>query len=63
MKLYVYDADTRVVVAVIEGDSNAACESVAADRFDDDQYLTTYTPAFGAADGLEWSDDAEKISA
>ena len=62
MKLYVYDADSIVVVAVIEGESNAACEAVAEDRFGDEQYLSTYSPAFGAVDGLEWSDDAEVIT-
>lgn len=63
MKLYVYDADSMVVVAVIEGESNAACEAVAEDRFGDEQYQRTYSPAFGAADGVEWSDDAEVIRA
>lgn len=52
MKLYVYEFETRKIVAVIEGETNAECEAVAMSDWDMETYATTYTPAFGANDGL-----------
>ena len=53
MKLYIYDTNTMVTVATITRDSNAECEAVAAENFDlGADYGCTYSPAFGAADGL-----------
>lgn len=53
MTLYVYDADTMAVIAKIEGEDNAACERIASERYDDtERYGWTYSPAFGARDGL-----------
>ena len=49
--LYVYDADTREVAAIITGEQ-AACERTYVERFDVEQYLSTYTPAFGVDGGL-----------
>ena len=61
--LYVYDPDSRKVIAVISGDPRD-CERVAADQYGDtDYYLTTYAPAFGSSDGLIDSGDAEEILA
>jgi ABC-type cobalt transport system substrate-binding protein len=64
MTMYVYDTDTREVVAEITGADNAACEAVVADRFGDtDYFASTYTPAFGAVDGLIQCADVERIAA
>ena len=60
MKLYIYDEETREVVAVIDGDSNEACEGAANERFGD-EYLSTYSPAFGTVDGLIETEDTERI--
>ena len=61
-ELYVYETDTLEVVAIITGPTNDACESVVAERYGDtDYYLATYTPAFGASDGLIERSDAELI--
>jgi hypothetical protein len=64
MTMYVYDTDTLEVVAEITGCDHAACEEVVADRFGDtDYFAATYTPAFGANDGLIQSYDCEMIDA
>lgn len=53
LTLYVYETETRVVVDRITGDTNKACEQIAADRYGDtDVYGWTYSPAFGCVDGL-----------
>lgn len=52
LTLYVYDPDSRVVIAEFSGRSNAECESQAVDYSDTDCYAWTYTPAFDASDGL-----------
>ena len=69
MKGYVYAAvraanvETNVVVAVIEGETNSDIESAYAKKFDQDEYGLTYTPAFGAVDGLVENENAELIQA
>ena len=64
MKLYIYDAADMQHIATITGDTNAACERAAADAYGlSDKYAATYTPAFGAVDGLVENDDAEQINA
>jgi len=64
MKLYIYDTADMQHIATITGDTNAACERAAADACDlNDEYAATYTPAFGAVDGLVENDDAEQIAA
>ena len=53
MTLYVYDAETREVVAEIEGADNQSCERSAAEQWGDtEKYGWTYSPAFGYRDGL-----------
>ena len=60
--LYVYDTDTREVVAEISGATYAACEQVVSERYGDtDYYEATYTPAFGCNDGLIARADCEQI--
>jgi hypothetical protein len=62
LTLYVYDTATREVVAEISGETNAACERVAADQYGDtDRFAATYSPAFGAADGLIATADCDAI--
>lgn len=67
MKGYVYavvraaNIESKVLVAVIEGETNAEIESTYESRFDADAYGLTYTPAFGAADGLIGNEEAELI--
>lgn len=51
MKLYIYDIETRHIVAVVEGETNADCETALAD-WDMDTHGATYSPAYGAVDGL-----------
>lgn len=58
MTLYVYDLDTKRVLARIEGADNAECERKAAEDWSRDETGWTYSPAFGASDGLV-EDDAK----
>lgn len=60
---YVYAALDKTVVAVIEGPDNAAIEAAYSKRFGADEYALTYSPAFGASDGLIVSSDTETINA
>ena len=52
MKLYIYEIETHQVVAIVEGETNAECETDLLD-WDTETYGATYTPAFGTTDGLE----------
>lgn len=53
MKLYIYDTKTMEVVAIARGKNNDECEAKAVVGYaDTDQFLWTYSPAFGASDGL-----------
>ncbi len=57
MTLYVYNPETRKVIAKFDGDDNSKCEAAARqagyDPLDQpERYAWTYTPAFGANDGL-----------
>ena len=64
MTLYIYDTSSREVVAEIVGSDNTSCEAVAAERFGDTDYIAgTYTPAFGASDGLTEIAEPERIEA
>jgi 7-keto-8-aminopelargonate synthetase-like enzyme len=61
--LYVYDADTREVLAKITGEQGA-CERIATERFGDtDIFAATYTPAFGSSGGLIETEYCEEIEA
>lgn len=63
--LYIYSAETNEVVARIHGESNAACEAKMAELNYDgsDDFGATYSPAFGADDGLIDSDTAADYDA
>lgn len=61
--IYVYDTDTREVVAEITGDPEA-CYRVVSERYGDtDYYGATSSPAFGVSDGLIEVADCERITA
>lgn len=59
---YAYDVETRELLAVIKGEQ-AAVERTFARMFDDEQHGLTYSPAFGANDGLIDNGDADTILA
>ena len=61
--LYVYSAETNALAATITGDDNIACEAKAAADFGSDDYGWTYSPAFGATDGIVSNDSAIDIAA
>ena len=64
MKLYIYAARNYNVAAIISGESAAACERKARDLdYDDDAFEFTYSPRFGAIDGLRDNPNAEHIEA
>jgi hypothetical protein len=61
--LYIYLTETNEVVAKINADCNQDCEAVAAHQYGDtDRYGWTYSPAFGANDGLTDNADAVIIN-
>lgn len=62
--LYIYDNETMQLAARIDGESNNACEAVAADQYGDTDYFGwTYSPAFGSSGGLVENEAAVQISA
>ena len=64
MKLYIYTVKDYSVAAVISGASAAACERKARElNYDDDPFESTYSPRFGALDGLRENPKAEQIEA
>ena len=62
-KLYVYSLEDNSHVVTITGEDNASCEAKANELYGINDYGWTYSPAFGAADGLGENDDAEEIAA
>ena len=61
MRAYVYNTDTMIIAAEIKGDDNKSIEAKFSECFDTDEYGLTYTPAFGAADGLITDGDFDVI--
>jgi len=59
MKLYIYNLETKEIVATAEGETNDDCENKALAYSDD--YGMTYSPAFSANDGLIDNGDAETL--
>lgn len=62
MKLYVYEIESRIHIATIHGTTNSECESVFSDRFSEEEYGATYSPAFGANDGLVENSEVYEIN-
>ena len=64
MKLYIYSTADNRHLYTITGDDNAACEAKSEEMgVDGDSLAATYSPAFGASDGLIENDEAEEIEA
>ncbi len=64
MKLYIYSVSDMHHIATVSGDTNSACERAASAAYDlNDEYATTYTPAFGSVDGILENENAEQITA
>ena len=64
MKLYIYDSESNKHLATVTGESNKACEAKAEEMgVDGDSLAATYSPAFGATDGLVKDAEAEEIEA
>lgn len=63
--LYIYSTETNTVVARIHGETNAACEAKAGELnyMGSDGFGATYSPAFGANDGLIDSANATDYNA
>lgn len=57
MAAYIYNVDTRNVHAVITG---SKAEQVANDLADGEEFGVTFTPAFGASDGLIMCEDTNE---
>jgi hypothetical protein len=62
MKAYIYNIETKKVIAEIKGNDNKSIEA----KFDEigyatDEYGLTYSPAFGTVDGLITDGDFEVI--
>ena len=52
MRLYIYDAYTKVIIAISDGKTNKECEDRAQNYIGTGDYGGTYSPAFGSVDGL-----------
>ena len=52
MKLYIYDAETAEVVQTVTGGTQEQQEQYAFDEYGTNYFAWTYSPAFGATDGL-----------
>jgi len=62
MKAYIYNTDTKTVIAEILGDDNKSIEAKFNEiGYNADEYGLTYSPAFGAIDGLVTDGDFEVI--
>ena len=61
MKLYIYNVETMEVAAIAEGSDNQECEDKAFNYLGSDEYAGTYSPAFGAIDGLIENPAAEEL--
>jgi hypothetical protein len=61
--LYIYDLETDEHVATITGASIELCLAVADDRFSQNDYYATCSPAFGSAEACDYNPYAEQIDA
>ena len=62
MDLYIYRLEDNVHVATISGETNDSCEAKAESLYTSNDYGWTYSPSFGAADGLKENPDAEEVT-
>ena len=60
MEYFISDITGRHVATII-ADSEAAIDAVVDERFCTNDFFGSYTPAFGAVDGLIENQDAEVI--
>lgn len=58
--LYIYDEDTMTVIAEINAETETLCESYAEENYS--EYLNTYSPAFGFANGLKRDGNEDVIN-
>ena len=61
MKLYIYSLENNIHCATVNGESNDACERKAEETYGSNDYGWTYSPAFGAADGIKENAEAGEI--
>ena len=63
MEFYAYDTETMEVLAIAHGETNEECEKKMTDAgyLNGDEIGSTYSPAFGAVDGLVMTDYYEEI--
>lgn len=61
MKLYVYEPESKRLVAVITATDSRRCEELAEERYSSEYFAKTYSPAFGTMDGLKENPEANKI--
>ena len=61
LRLYVYDADTAEVLAVIQGQGECECEEKALAYGAGDEIGWTYCPAWGTVEGLHVTENTEYI--
>jgi hypothetical protein len=61
MKAYIYNEDTKIIIAEIKGDSEQSIEAKYCECFDTEENGLTYSPAFGFNDGLINDGDFEVI--
>jgi len=58
MKAYIYNVDTKEVIAEIIGVDNKSIETAFFESgYENDMYGLSYTPAFGTVDGLTTDGD------
>ena len=58
--LYIYDEETMTVIAEITAETDSKCEAYAEENYS--EYLNTYSPAFGFANGLKRDGNEEIIN-
>jgi hypothetical protein len=61
MIAYAYNAETKVIAMEIKGDDIPSIEDIFNEYFDPDKFGLTYSPDFGANEGLINNGDFETI--
>jgi hypothetical protein len=60
MQAYIYDPSTLQLIATITGNDNDSIEQYYASIYDTDTTSLTYSPAFGATDGIKTGADFDQ---